>query len=149
MFVMLESFDRFWEASEEKNFGVSTARVPSLDHLLALKLHVLKQGLSHRTFKDAEDVEMLARRNNLDLNQERYETLFLKYGSREITRRSSESCGIPELDLPVDSDFVGLPPRVSLPEYCRLKQQFREWFAKGIPSEQERLARKVAEEFVL
>jgi hypothetical protein len=84
MFVAKDTFDQFWAASEYREFGPSTARVPSLDHLLALKLHVLRQGLSHRTFKDAEDVEMLARRNSLNLDEERYEKLFLKYGTREI-----------------------------------------------------------------
>jgi hypothetical protein len=84
MFVAKNTFDQFWAASEQREFGTSTASVPALDHLLALKLHVLKQGLNHRTFKDAEDVEMLARRNKLDLNEERYEKLFLKYGTREI-----------------------------------------------------------------
>jgi hypothetical protein len=84
MFVAKATFDQFWAAAEEREFGAATAPVPSLDHLLALKLHVLKQGLSHRTFKDAEDVEMLARRNKLNLAEERYEKLFLKYGTREI-----------------------------------------------------------------
>jgi hypothetical protein len=84
MFVSEASFDQFWAASEQREFGSETAPVPSLDHLLALKLHVLKQGLTHRTFKDAEDVEMLARRNELNLDEKRYEQLFLKYGTREI-----------------------------------------------------------------
>jgi hypothetical protein len=84
MFVARETFESFWKAGEQREFGEATAPVPALDHLLALKLHVLKQGLIHRTFKDAEDVEMLVRRNKLDLDEERYEKLFLKYGSREI-----------------------------------------------------------------
>lgn len=84
MFVSDGTFELFRAASQTKEFGNSTAQVPSLDHLLALKLHVLKQGLAHRTFKDAEDVEMLARRNKINLDDERYEKLFLKYGTREI-----------------------------------------------------------------
>jgi hypothetical protein len=84
MFVPKTTFDQFWAVSEQREFGAAVAPVPSLDHLLALKLHVLKQGLRHRTFKDAEDVEMLARRNKLNLDEERYEKLFLKYGTREI-----------------------------------------------------------------
>ena len=84
MFVDEPTFDRMWEESEERDFGGSLARIPSLDHLLALKLHALKQALAHRTSKDAEDVEMLARRNRLDLRLPHYEELFLKYGTREI-----------------------------------------------------------------
>ena len=78
------TFDRMWQASEERDFGGVRARVPCLDHLLALKLHALKQSLPHRTSKDAEDVETLCRRNGLNLSDPRYEQLFLKYGSREL-----------------------------------------------------------------
>jgi hypothetical protein len=84
MFVDEPTFDRLWTQSEERSFGLKRARVPCLDHLLALKLHALKQALPHRTSKDAEDVEMLARRNHLNLRDRRYEELFLKYGNREI-----------------------------------------------------------------
>jgi hypothetical protein len=84
MFVDDPTFDRMWQASEESDFGGSPAHIPCLDHLLALKLHALKQSLPHRTSKDAEDVEILARRNGLKLSDPHYEQLFLKYGSREI-----------------------------------------------------------------
>ncbi len=78
------AFERLWQESEECDFGATRARVPSLDHLLALKLHALKQSLPHRTSKDAEDVEILVRRNRINLSDPHYEQLFLKYGSRDI-----------------------------------------------------------------
>ena len=84
MIVADEIFVKLRADAEQKKFGSAEALVPSLDHLIALKLHVLKQGLAHRTYKDAEDVEMLVRRNKLDITQLKYEELFLKYGSREI-----------------------------------------------------------------
>jgi hypothetical protein len=84
MFVEDATFEPIWLASEERDFLGSRARVPSLFHLLALKLHALKQALPHRTAKDAEDIEMLIRRNHLDLRQPDCEKLFLKYGNREI-----------------------------------------------------------------
>lgn len=84
MMVEESTFDRMWRASEERDFGGIPARIPCLDHLLALKLHALKQAASHRTAKDADDVEMLVRRHGLNLRDPRYEQLFCKYGSREI-----------------------------------------------------------------
>lgn len=84
MVVGSPTFDRMWEASEEREFGGTRARVPCLDHLLALKLHALKQSLPHRASKDAEDVEILLRRNRVNLDDTRYKQLFLKYGNREI-----------------------------------------------------------------
>jgi hypothetical protein len=62
---------------------------------------------------------------------------------------SDASCDIPDLDLPVDRQVHALAPRLSLKEYCRLNHQFRGLFPKGIPTEEERLARKLSEEFVL
>lgn len=84
MFVDPLTFDPMWQASEKRDFGGSAARVPCLDHLLALKLHALKQALPHRTAKDAEDVEVLLRRHGINLREARYEELFLRYGTREI-----------------------------------------------------------------
>lgn len=84
MFVDDSTFERMWQASEERDFGGCPGRVPCLEHLLALKLHVLKQSLPHRTAKDAEDVELLVRRNKLNLHDPLYEQLFLKYGTREL-----------------------------------------------------------------
>lgn len=84
MFVDDSTFEQFWLASESRDFGGGQARIPSLEHLLALKLHVLKQALPHRTSKDAEDVEILVRRNGINLSEPRYEQLFLKYANREI-----------------------------------------------------------------
>ncbi len=84
MFVDDQTFGKMWEASEERSFGEIKARVPCLDHLLALKLHALRQNLSHRTSKDADDVEVLLRRHEIDLNDPHYQTLFLKYGTREL-----------------------------------------------------------------
>ena len=84
MFVSEETFGKMWPASETRTFDAVDARVPCLDHLLALKLHVLRQGLAHRTSKDANDVEELLRRNKVNLSDPHYEQLFLKYGNREL-----------------------------------------------------------------
>ena len=59
-------------------------KVVSLEHLIALKLHVLKQGRLHRFLKDFEDVAQLIRLNNLDLNSAPWRGLFLRYGTAEL-----------------------------------------------------------------
>ncbi|MGV3773876.1 MAG: hypothetical protein ACO1QB_13315 [Verrucomicrobiales bacterium] len=84
MLVHASTFEKFGTSSEARVFNGIPARVPGLDHLLALKLHALKQGSARRSFKDAEDVEMLIRRNKIDLTQEHYRNLFLKHGTSEI-----------------------------------------------------------------
>jgi hypothetical protein len=70
-------------------------------------------------------------------------------GHGKSTKPSNASCGIPDFELPIDEQFHALPPGLNLQEYCRLNKEFRKLFPKGIPTEEERLARKVSEEFVL
>ena len=84
MFVAEETFEKLWNSAIRHSFKGSEARVPSLDHLLALKLHALKHTLPHRTAKDMEDLEMLARINDLPIKADHYEQLFLKYGNKHI-----------------------------------------------------------------
>lgn len=84
MFVAPETFEKMWSQSVESDFNGVTARVPCLDHMLALKLHAIKKSLPHRTSKDMEDVELMIRRNGVNLKSKPYEELFLKYGTREI-----------------------------------------------------------------
>lgn len=84
MFVDAQVFNRIWDASERRSFEGLTARIPCLDHLLALKLHALKQSLAHRTAKDADDVEILLRNHQINLSDPHYRELFLKYGTQEL-----------------------------------------------------------------
>ncbi len=56
----------------------------SLDHLIALKLHVLKQARLHRFLKDFQDVVELVRINHLDLHSDAMRALFLKYGTTDL-----------------------------------------------------------------
>lgn len=87
MFVNDSTFDAMFAASISQDTGASTARFPSLEHLIALKLHVLKQGLRHRMLKDMDDVINLLLANRVDLNQEQWKQLFEKYGNRDLYER--------------------------------------------------------------
>ena len=56
----------------------------SLEHLIALKLHVLKQARLHRFLKDFQDVVELVRINHLDLHSGPMRALFLRYGTPDL-----------------------------------------------------------------
>ena len=56
----------------------------SLEHLIALKLHVLKQARLHRFLKDFQDVVELVRINHLDLHSDAMRALFIRYGTAEL-----------------------------------------------------------------
>jgi hypothetical protein len=87
MFVNDSTFDVMLAASTTQDTGASQARFPSLEHLIALKLHVLKQGLRHRMLKDMDDVVNLLLANRVDLRQENWRQLFDKYGNRDLYER--------------------------------------------------------------
>ncbi len=93
MFVQEGTFRPMFEASVEANlYGVPT-RVPTLVHLLALKLHALKHTRMHRFLKDYLDVERLIRANQLDIGSEKMRALFAKYGTMELYGQISRSLG--------------------------------------------------------
>jgi hypothetical protein len=71
-------------------FGVKSL-VPSLEHLLALKLHALKNSRMHRFLKDFLDVENLIRINGLDINSANIRDLFAKYGTDDLYEKISRS----------------------------------------------------------
>jgi hypothetical protein len=68
------------------------------------------------------------------------------------TKHSSESSvieDVPGLEFPVEPEFRSLPPLVSMKVMIERIDEMRRSFPKGVPSEEERLAAKVSEEFVL
>ena len=72
-------------------FGASVL-VPSLDHLLALKLHALKHGHVERFMKDYLDVENLIRANSVDVRSEKVRQLFEQYGTLELYEKVCRTC---------------------------------------------------------
>ncbi len=156
MLVADQTFGKMWDASEARAFGEMKARVPCLDHLLALKLHALRQNLAHRTSKDADDVEVLLRRHEINLGDSHYKTLFLKYATANSMKPSSESsvsrdAGRPslEFELPNPEGFTSLPTWVSLERMLKGIRQMRAWFPAGIPTPEERWQAKTTQEFKL
>lgn len=84
MFVGEATFEGIYAASQPASFGSTEARIPSLQHLIALKLHVLKQGLAHRVLGDLDDVIQLFLLNGIDLNEPEWKQIFEKYGNQEL-----------------------------------------------------------------
>lgn len=73
--------------------------IPKLSHLLALKLHALRQGPSHRFERDMSDVITLVEVNHVDLAVSEYAEILERYATpavrEEILRRLAgpESAG--------------------------------------------------------
>jgi hypothetical protein len=70
--------------------GVET-RVPSAEHLIALKLHSMHHGPADRFGRDFTDILTLARAANLEAEAPTIRALFEKYGTPEIYDRFREA----------------------------------------------------------
>jgi len=85
MLVEDRTLDGLLADSREVNFGgMQNVRIPSIEHLIALKLNVLKQVGKERELKDLADIVALVRIGKFDVRDERFRTLCEKYGTTSI-----------------------------------------------------------------
>jgi predicted nucleotidyltransferase len=84
MLVREATFEPMYVASRKVDLYGAHSHIPSLEHLLMLKLHALKNGRINRFLKDFLDVENLIRINKLDIKSENLRQLFAKYGSMDL-----------------------------------------------------------------
>ena len=58
--------------------------IPSINHLIALKLHAIRNNQKNRIWKDLPDIIRLIEVNNIDCKTAGFKDLCLKYGNSEI-----------------------------------------------------------------
>jgi len=92
MLVSEATFQPMFSAGIRVEMFGSALLVPSLEHLLALKLHALKHGHVERFLKDYLDVENLIRVNSVDVRSEKVRQLFQKYGTLELYEKVCRTC---------------------------------------------------------
>lgn len=92
MFVEDETF-RKMEADALPASAKVPARIVSLQHLLALKCHAIKNAHPGRIIKDAEDVIQLVKKNRVDIEAEPFRTIFLKYGPEDFYAKLRRATG--------------------------------------------------------
>ena len=92
MLVREPTFGRMHAAGIQKEMFGATLLIPTLEHLLALKLHALTHGNMGRFLKDYLDVENLIRINRVDLRSENIRQLFQKHGTMELYEKVCRTC---------------------------------------------------------
>jgi hypothetical protein len=92
MLVGDETFAGLMADSAPAPGGVTSAKVVSLPHLLALKCHAIKHGHAGRIVKDVDDVINLVKVNRLDMSAPQMRELFLKYGTADLYEKVRRSC---------------------------------------------------------
>ena len=90
MFVEKETLDKVIKDSKKTNIAGQEFIVPSLNSLIALKLHALKHNLKLRETKDLVDIIDLIRVNKLYYKSEEFKSLCLKYGTEDVYRKILE-----------------------------------------------------------
>ena len=91
MFVDKETFIKIEREGQKLKIGKNEFIVPSLSHLIALKLHSMKSNFKDRFGKDFPDIIALIRTNHLNVNDDQFKQLCLKFGSQEIYQKIMEA----------------------------------------------------------
>lgn len=84
MFVDKETLDKITKDAKKATIGKQKFMIPSLNNLIALKLHSLKYNLRFREHKDLPDIVNLIRVNKVNVQKKEFKKLCLKYGTEEI-----------------------------------------------------------------
>jgi predicted nucleotidyltransferase component of viral defense system len=79
-----ETIDQLVKQGEKTNLYGQEFIVPSLNHLLAMKIHSIKQNPGRRQNRDLMDVVDLTDKNNIEINGKEFKELCLKFGSKNV-----------------------------------------------------------------
>ena len=86
MFVDKDVLDKIIKEGKNVTIAGQDFKIPSVLHLVALKLHAIKFN-KKREYKDLVDIVDLIRNNKIDIKAEEFKNLCLKFGPQEIYNR--------------------------------------------------------------
>jgi len=84
MFVDKETLNKIISDGKEISIAKQKFMVPSLNTLIALKLHAIRYNQKLREYKDLPDIINLIRVNKVDYKSKEFRELCLKYGTEEL-----------------------------------------------------------------
>lgn len=87
MFVDPDTFDGIRKEAEAENFEGCEFKVPSPEHLIALKLHAITQQPKVRELKDLNDIVELIQANPIDVQSNAFKSLCLKFGTEALYKK--------------------------------------------------------------
>jgi hypothetical protein len=90
MFVEAETFCGIQKECKTETFQDAEFLVSKSEHLIALKLHAIKQQPSARELKDLNDIVELIKANRLDISSDSFKSLCLKFGTPESYKKILE-----------------------------------------------------------
>ncbi len=87
------TFDTMQRAARPFTFGGVTCSIPSVEHLIAMKLHALRFSGEQRMRKDGIDVVELAEASGIDLLGERFRALCDRFADARVYERILQYAG--------------------------------------------------------
>ena len=84
IFIDKKTLDKIIKEGKEISIAKQNFIVPSLDHLIALKLHSIKNNPNLRITKDLPDIIELIRANKINVENNGFKELCKKYGTQEL-----------------------------------------------------------------
>lgn len=87
MFVNKSTYDGVKKDSKEEKYKECGLLVPKLTHLIALKLHAIKQQPEVRELKDLNDIVELIKANKLDVRTDEFRTLCRNFGTDALYKK--------------------------------------------------------------
>ena len=90
LFVDSHTFESIWREGKKGTVSGHSFMMPSLLHLIALKLHAIKQGSKDRVWKDLPDIVNLVISNRMDVLSPDFKEVCRKYGPEGIFQKILE-----------------------------------------------------------
>ena len=84
LFADEKTLDGILKDAKETEILGTRLKVPSLNHLIAMKLHALKHDQGSREFRDLRDIVEMAKINHVDVQTSDFQNLCLTFGTKEI-----------------------------------------------------------------
>jgi len=91
LFVDSSTIDAVVVEGRDLTIEGASFRVPSLLHLVAMKLHALKNNEANRRLRDLPDIMALIEANSLDVADASFKDACLKYGTPELYNKICNS----------------------------------------------------------
>lgn len=93
LFVDAETMKKIVDSGKAVVIAEERFLIPSLEHLISMKLHAIKQAPKYREMKDLLDIAVLVRENGIDVGSTAFRERCLEFGSPEIYNRIRTALG--------------------------------------------------------
>ena len=92
LFVNRQTLQRISKNAKSVKLAGTELHIPSLEHLIALKLHAIKND-RERELMDLSDIVRLIRSNKMNIKSDSFKKLCLQHGDKALYQKIMEAAG--------------------------------------------------------